>query len=389
MAATARDAARPGVLLVMSQREYASNGGVRSAYELLRHLRRVEVHVWTSGESDLTRELRALVASVQVRPALGSGRSLPRRTLNAVAENLAAFRAVRRHRYRVVHVNDRLAFWRTAIGAKLAGAYVVDNLRDTQPRLGRLKALKWAIEFVLADRVVVLSEDMKRRWAQVLPISTEQWQAIYSAVDPRVFRPRTDADRAALRASLGIAPGEQALIYVGAFRDKKRQLPFIEQFVPRLKAALPEARVHFLGDFQPDRDPYARACRSAVERLGLDGAVRFHGHQGRVADWYAAADLTVLASAQEGLARSMIESLACGTPVVSFDVASAAEILVGHDLGWVAAMDDYEALQAAVLQWAGDARGQAERRLRAARVAADLFHPERSAEQYEAVYASA
>lgn len=382
----APDAVRSGprVLFVMSQRDYASNGGVASLLELLRGLRRVERHVWTSHDNDFTRKLESAAETVEVRASVAAGGSLAMRARRALASNLAAYRVVRGRRIEVVHVNDRVAFWRTAIGAKLAGARVLDNLRDTQLEIGGLRVLRWALEFLIADEVVVLSEDMKRRWGLLLPVSTAGWRVVYSAVDPARFRPRPPQERSGLRTRLGIGAGELALLYVGAFRPKKRQLEFIREAVPGILRAAPGARLHFLGDFRPDSDPYARACRDAADALG--GAVVFHGHQAAVADWYAAADLTLLASEQEGLARSMIESLACGTPVASFDVASAAEILRGHDVGWVASEGAYGELVDIVRDWAADAPRHGALRERAAEVASRLFSPELSARGYEAVY---
>lgn len=380
-------ASMPRVLFVLSQRDYASNGGVASVTELLRRLQGVDKHVWTSHAGKLADSLRAHVSAVEVRPEVAAGGSLVRRVRSALRSNFDAWRTVRHGGFDAVVDVHRVAFWRTALGAKLAGAAVIDNLRDTQPRLRRLRSLKWALEFLLADAVIVLSDDMKRRWQQVLPIRTRDWLAIYSAVDFERFRPLDAAARERARAGRGIAPGELALAYVGAFREKKQQLALIERLLPALAARLPEARLHFLGDFDPQRDAYAAACRDAVQRLGLERACVFHGHQDAVETWYAAADLTVLASAQEGLARSMIESLACGTPVASFDVASAAEILAVHEVGRVAPLDDYPALLDAIAECVRAPARDAVR-ARAAHTARRLFAAEESAARYAAVYRS-
>lgn len=70
------------------------------------------------------------------------------------------------------------------------------------------------------------------------------------------------------------------------------------------------------------------------------------GYSSHVRDWYVAADVVVVPTRKEGLARCMIESLACATPVISFDVCSAREILENNGCGLVSRQGDYEQLVA-------------------------------------------
>ena len=73
-------------------------------------------------------------------------------------------------------------------------------------------------------------------------------------------------------------------------------------------------------------------CRTEWEQLaireGVADLVQFIGPVGhdRLANWYRAADLTVLCSESEGLPNVLRESVACGTPFVSTDVGSIREI---------------------------------------------------------------
>ena len=46
---------------------------------------------------------------------------------------------------------------------------------------------------------------------------------------------------------------------------------------------------------------------------------------------YSAADVTVMASAQENLPNSIMESFACGTPVVAFNVGGIPHLVEHQD----------------------------------------------------------
>jgi glycosyltransferase involved in cell wall biosynthesis len=107
-----------------------------------------------------------------------------------------------------------------------------------------------------------------------------------------------------------------------------------------------------------------------------------------MADWYRAFDLLAIASRNEGLARCMVESLACGTPVVSFDVCSAREILEEHNCGVAVPQGDYQQLVQAITTLARD--NDKRRRFGAAAVAAahELFDSRRIVARYEELYLS-
>jgi glycosyltransferase involved in cell wall biosynthesis len=62
--------------------------------------------------------------------------------------------------------------------------------------------------------------------------------------------------------------------------------------------------------------------------LGLTHNVFFIGPRGaaEIADWYRAADRTILSSRSEGLPNVLRESLACGTRFIATDVGGVREI---------------------------------------------------------------
>ena len=267
---------------------------------------------------------------------------------------------------------------------------VVFNIRDVKPP-GERYGAQWRLA-QLADRILVLSAEMQAALRARLPGALPGTRArtpvefIYSIVDPDVMHPLPADERAALRRRLGMEDGEVAVGYVATVNEKKGQLELLERAGAALRTELPHARLHLVGDFRPESDEYARRCRDAVQRLGLEGQVVFHGYRSGVAEWYQACDIVLLASRREGLARCMIEGLACGTPVVSFDVCSAREILEGHDCGRVAAQGDYAGLAAALGELAADPALRARLGENGVRAARRLFDPAPVAAAYVRLY---
>ena len=122
------------------------------------------------------------------------------------------------------------------------------------------------------------------------------------------------------------------------------------------------ARLAILGD-----GPLRAELEALVDRRGLGDRVRFAGFIPDVRPVIASADALVLASHREGLARSVMEALSLGVPVIASTARGNAE-LVGPDRGILVPVGDPRALATAMDRLIADhsearrmgARGRAE-----------------------------
>jgi glycosyltransferase involved in cell wall biosynthesis len=380
---------RMPVGFVVFQTRNRANGGVESITQVVERARRIRPIMVTQLETETTQRWRDAGLAVHVLSAAYEAWSEGRAAIrHALRNNVWAAEWVRRERLRVVHVNDVRAWTNTAPGARAAGARVVLSVRGTRPA-GQRWAWRSRIAAATADVVLANSregvEDVRENMIGRLP-TRATLDHVYSAADLERFTPVARAERAAVRRALGIPDDRIAIAYVAAVAPLKGQLAFLEHGLAALVAAVPRALVCFVGDFRPDADDYARRCRDALAASGLAAHVRFVGYTNDTAAWYRAADVTMLASHAEGLARCMIESIACGTPVVSADVCGAREILEDHGCGVVVPRDDYAALAAAVRALAGDEPRRSALGRAGIDAAHRLFDPEETVRRYEDVY---
>jgi glycosyltransferase involved in cell wall biosynthesis len=93
---------------------------------------------------------------------------------------------------------------------------------------------------------------------------------------------------------------------------------------------LPDVRLVIAGD-GPDRKKLEAQARAlnVLDRVRFLGAVP----QAQLRDHYGAADALVLASSREGWANVLLESMACGTPVVASRVYGTPEVVAAPAAG--------------------------------------------------------
>ncbi len=386
---------RHPLLVIAFQSVHEANGGVSSLLHLLSNLREFVPLLVTQVASTATARWAEQGRKVEVWPVATSAGETNRisrweRARSIVSTNIRVYRYLRGTNARVVHCNDLYALIHCGVGARLARAGVVHNIRGT---LG-VGGAKWTLARLVASKVIVLSEEMRRfveqktappRWIPARWVSPVQ--AVYSIVDFRTMHALDAEGRKETREELGIQPEEFAVGLVGAIVSYKQQLEFILALAKFRTLLPPHVRFWFVGDFFPDTDPYSRACLNAVAEQSLGDLVRFVGFTANIARFYQSLDCVLCASAHEGLARAMIESLSCGTGVISFDVASAREILEGHSCGLVIKQGDYESLLAAVAAQARSPGDWQQVGRRAELVARELFDTEKIVAKYERVYA--
>lgn len=173
--------------------------------------------------------------------------------------------------------------------------------------------LRWAVRH--ADHVFAVSAALGAR-LEALGAPPERLSVAPNGVDLTRFGPR---DRAVARARLRLPATGTLLLAVGNLLELKGHHLLIDAV-----AALPEVSLVILGD-----GPRRAALEAQVGRLGLGGRVDLPGTvpQDQLPDWYAAADFSVLASSREGMPNVVLESLACGTPVVATRVGGVPEIV--------------------------------------------------------------
>ena len=133
---------------------------------------------------------------------------------------------------------------------------------------------------------------------------------------------------------LELPAGKSLLLYVGRFTSEKGIDRLLEA-MPMIDAGFNAHLVIIGGD--SDDDPATHDIKKMVHRLKLEEHISFAGRipQDGLPPYYSAADLMVLPSLYESFGLVALESLACGTPVVSTPVGAVEHVILQGKTGEV------------------------------------------------------
>ena len=210
---------------------------------------------------------------------------------------------------------------------------------DVHGRRGLFTAMHTRTVLRHANYLVTVSEDLRQK-AIEMGASSERSRSVPNGCDPAVFHLR---DRSAARTALGIDAASDVVVYVGRM-DVKKGLCELVNAATQVHRERPNLHVYLIGE-GPDR----AIIEKAIQVRGAQGFV--HPMPGcsfdEVATWMAASDLVTLPSYMEGCPNVVLESLACGRPVVATNVGGIPEIM-NEECGYLVPPRDSNALAKAL-----------------------------------------
>jgi glycosyltransferase involved in cell wall biosynthesis len=183
--------------------------------------------------------------------------------------------------------------------------------------------VRWALRH--ATGLIAVSGALRTSIAQ-LGIPEGNVRIIPNGVDTERFRP---VAREEARRTLNLPEHAPVVVSVGSLNAAKRHSLLIQSLV-EVAEKYPDLRAYIVGE-----GPLRSELLTLIEAAGMkDHVVLVGGKPNReLYLWFSAADVSCLASSREGWPNVIMESIACGTPVVATKVGGVPEILDSSELG--------------------------------------------------------
>lgn len=157
-------------------------------------------------------------------------------------------------------------------------------------------------------KYIAVSHDCRAEMLKLIPgISQDKVSVVFNSAGdiPK------DADRAAMRSSLGIAPDEFVFGMVARMSREKCPQDLIRSFAI-VHAQLPKTRLVIVGD-----GPELASCIRLADTLNVAQHVHFAGNQFRVQDYYALFDCFCLTSCVEAFGLVLVEAMQFELPIAA------------------------------------------------------------------------
>jgi glycosyltransferase involved in cell wall biosynthesis len=176
-----------------------------------------------------------------------------------------------------------------------------------------------------AAGIVAVSKALKENMVK-LGVPPEKISVIGNGVDTQRFQP---LDRQIARRQLGMPEEAQVVVSVGSLIPSKGYqllLAAAAGIAPRH----PNLQIYLLGE-----GFYRARLEALAHEAGMQDRLHLVGSKPNeeLAVWFSAADVSCLASAREGWPNVLLESLACGTPVLATRVGGVPEVITSSELG--------------------------------------------------------
>ncbi|MFF1708293.1 glycosyltransferase family 4 protein [Streptomyces sp. NPDC058252] len=229
----------------------------------------------------------------------------------------------------IVHANSHETLVLATMIALDQDAALVCSLHEQNPQLEVFGIGRTRLSYqVLPVDVYFAASRFYEQRALDFGVPPSRLRLIYHGVRTG---PEACGDRDRLRTELGLGPANPLVVLPGRVYTRKAQID-LARALPAVLAALPQVRVLLAGrvsDFS-----YQRRLAELLAANGTAHAVTLREDFGAadMPDVYAAADLVVQPSLEEGLGLAAIEAMAAARPVVATRVVGLTEVVTdGRD----------------------------------------------------------
>jgi len=250
------------------------------------------------------------------------------------------------------------------------------------PSLPQLSPLSWLLAYFCRAALVVINreDEAAAKRYRIVPVERVCYMPGIG-VDVERYSPSTipEAEVVRVHRDLGLPLGSSLFLSVAEFIKRKRHRDILRAFA---RLARPQAHLAFAGD-----GPLIEEMQHLASELGVENQVHFLGFRRDISALMRASVATLLPSEQEGLPRSVMESLCLEIPAIGTEIRGTRDLLEGG-CGLLVKVGDVEGL-AQAMAWILDHPEDAQVMGKRGRERMAAYNLQHILELHETLYAEA
>jgi glycosyltransferase involved in cell wall biosynthesis len=337
--AIATTAGQPGPhVLFLIDHLIARGGGEGNLLKLVQLLPRVNIRcsvVTFRIDPEIQKSIPVPVYVLPMRRAFG---------WSGLRSALRLYRLIRRENVDIVQTYFETSNLWGGLVAKLSGAVLLSSRRDMGILRSRKHRLGYRIINRLADRVLAVSQEVKRFCIHQEGFAPEQVAVVYNGVD-------LDQLHAEAGGSNPFAHEEWAgAKHIVTCVANVRRVKGIDVFLRAARVVLrdmPDTIFLMAGTFYETE--YAAQVRALVAELGLEKNVKLLAFVENPLPLLRMSSVFCLLSRSEGFCNALLEAMACGVPSVVTRVGGNPEAINDGESGFLVPVEDYESAAQRIL----------------------------------------
>lgn len=194
------------------------------------------------------------------------------------------------------------------------------------------------------NRVIAISEEVKRHLIVDLGVAEEKIRLVYNAVDTDRFHPVTSHAHLAAKEKFGLSGSSAVIGIVARLSDVKGHIYLIQAMQIVLKQ-FPLAQLLIIGEGNMQKE-----LLNLSRKLGIEKSVSFIASVADTREVLAAMDIFVMPSLKEGLGLGLMEAMSSGLAVIGSGVGGIKSLIRNNENGLLVQPQDSRVLSRAIIE---------------------------------------
>lgn len=242
----------------------------------------------------------------------------------------------------LIHAHSRVSQVAAAIASKLTGIPYITTCHGYFKKRSRGFIDTWG------EKVIAISEAVRRHLTDDLHVEASRIELIYSGVDEKAFSGEYPAlEIASLKRSYGLDDGP-VIGTIGRLSPVKGQ-KYLVAAMKDIVSRMPDAQCIIVGN-----GPEEKALKLLAGSLGISSNIRFIESCADTFKYLSMMDIFVFPSVKEGLGIALLEALASGRACIASRTGGIEDVISDGVSGILVSVGDSSAIADGVVKLLGD-----------------------------------